>query len=476
MISLARRWKEPCGYKDVLNVSLPLVMSMASVTLMQFTDRLFLGHYSLEAIAASTPAGILSFLFLSFFMGTGEYVSVFIAQYTGMGLPQRVGNALWQGVWFSLGAGLLLALGSMLGPGLFALAGHPPEVRALEEIYFRILMLGNGLMVLQVTIGCFYSGRGVTRPVMLVNLLGACVNIPLDYAMINGLELGGLTLLPEMGVTGAALATVISWAVMLALFLLLVFSGKNEQAFGLRSSCCFDKELFGRLMRYGIPGGVHFFVDIFAVTFFIFMVGRLGTDALAATNIVFALNSVAFLPMIGFSIGISVLVGQALGANAPDNAHRATMNSLHMTLSYMLLMAAMFVLLPGPLADWFRPAGMTAGQYAPIKETTVLLLRLVAVYTFFDALAMIFYGALKGAGDTRFVMLAMISLALGLIVLPVYVAVEVLHTGILTPWIMFTCYILGLSLTLGWRYKKGPWRSMRVVGEWERTVQPPPGG
>lgn len=472
MFSLERRWSEPCGYKDVLRVSLPLVMSMASVTLMQFTDRLFLGAYSLEAIAASTPAGILSFMFLSFFMGTGEYVSVFIAQYTGMGKPRRVGDALWQGIWFSLGAGLVLAVASLLGPWLFALAGHPPEVRVLEEVYFRTLMLGNGLVILQAVIGCFYSGRGVTRPVMLVNLLGACVNIPLDYAMINGLSLGGIRLLPEMGVFGAALATVIAWGVMLAAFVLLVFRKKNEAAFGVRSARRLDFELFGRLLRYGLPSGVHFFVDIFAVTFFIFMVGRLGTAELAATNIVFALNSIAFLPMIGFSIGASILVGQALGAEEPDNAHRATMNTLHMTVSYMMLMAMVFVLLPAPLVSWFQPRGLDAAAYAPIAGTAVVLLRLVAIYSFFDALAMIFYGALKGAGDTRFVMLAMVGLALGVIVVPVYLAVEVFHGGILAPWIMFTCYIVGLSLVLGLRYKGGAWRSMRVVGEWERGAGP----
>jgi len=474
MFSLKRRIDEPGGYRDVLRVSLPLVMSMASITLMQFTDRLFLGHYSLEAIAAATPAGILSFLFLSFFMGTGEYVSVFIAQYTGMGRPRRVGDAMWQGIWFALGSGALLAIGALLGPWLFSLAGHPPAVREMEEVYFRILMLGNGMVVLQAVLGCFYSGRGVTRPVMLVNLFGACVNIPLDYAMINGLHVAGLTILPEMGIAGAALATVISWAVMLAAFAWLVFRKKNEERFGMRSALGFDRELFGRLMRYGVPGGVHFFVDIFAVTFFIFMVGRLGTEALAATNVVFALNTIAFLPMIGFSIGVSVLVGQALGADDPDNAHRAAMNTLHMTLAYMALMAAVFLLLPGQLASWFRPADMSPAAYAPIRGVAVLLLRLVALYSFFDALAMIFYGALKGAGDTRFVMLAMVSLALGLIVVPVYVAIEVLHTGILPPWIMFTVYIVGLAMTLGYRYKNGAWRSMRVVGEWERTVASPP--
>lgn len=470
MFSLTRRWREPCGYKDVLNVSLPLVMSMGSVTLMQFTDRLFLGHYSLESIAAATPAGILSLLFLSLFLGTGEYAGVFIAQYTGMGKPERVGNSLWQGIWFALGSGVVLALCSLLSTPLFTLINHPPAVQQLEITYFRILMLGNVFMVLQAVFGCFYSGRGITRPVMLVNFLGTCVNIPLDYAMINGLRIGGVTLMPEMGITGAALATVISWAVMALGFYIPLFSKKNETLFRIRSGYRLDKELFGRLMRYGVPGGVHFLLDIFAVSFFVFMVGRLGTNALAATNIVFSLNSIAFMPMLGFSIGISILVGQALGADNPQAAHRTTMSTLHMTLFYMGLMGLVYILFPYPLVHLFQPRDMPDAEYAAIVSDAVLLLRLVALYSLFDALVMVFYGALKGAGDTRFVMWLMGFLSVCVAAAPVYLAVEVFHCGLFSVWLLFTLYILALSSSLYLRYRNGSWRNMRVVGDWERKL------
>ncbi len=473
MSVLLQRWREPNGYKDVLAVSLPLVVSMGSITLMQFTDRLFLGHYSLDAIAAATPAGILSFLFLSFFFGTAEYVSVFIAQYTGMGKPHRVGQALWQGIHFALAAWVLLLACTFLGDAIFTWADHPPEVQVLERTYFRILMLGSGVVLLQVVLSCFYSGRGLTRTVMLVNLLAACVNIPLDYVMINGLRLWGLQLVPEMGIAGAALATVVAWVVMLVSFGLLLFTRKNEQAYGVRSAWRPDRELFGRLMRYGLPGGAQFFMDIFAVTFFVFMIGRLGTVELAATNIVFALHGIVFLPMIGFSIGASILVGQALGGENPDDAHRAVMNTLHMTLVSMGCMAVVFLTLPELLAGMFQPRDLSPGDFAPIVEATALILRIVAVFCLFDGVAMVFFGALKGAGDTRFVMLAMAALSVGVVVGPVYLAVEILGSGYLLPWLLLTLYIILLSVVLGLRYRNGAWRDMRVVGEWERSVPAP---
>ena len=104
---MLERWYGPGGYRELLAVGLPLVFSMVSHTVMQFTDRIFLGNYSLDAIAASLPAGIAAFLFLSFFMGVVEYVGVFVAQYTGAAAPERVGAALWQGLYFCAGAAVV---------------------------------------------------------------------------------------------------------------------------------------------------------------------------------------------------------------------------------------------------------------------------------------------------------------------------------------------------------------------------------
>jgi len=83
------------NYKRVFSVSLPLVFSMAATTVMEFTDRVFLANYSIDAIAAALPAGITAFLFLTFFTGVTSYLNVFIAQYTGAGSHSRIGACLW---------------------------------------------------------------------------------------------------------------------------------------------------------------------------------------------------------------------------------------------------------------------------------------------------------------------------------------------------------------------------------------------
>ncbi len=100
--------------------------------------------------------------------------------------------------------------------------GHSPHIRSLEVTYFNILTLGAGLVVLNSAMACFYTGRGLTWTVMLVNMAGAAVNIPLDYCLINGVGP-----FPELGIVGAGIATVIASATITVVLVILIF--REEQ-------------------------------------------------------------------------------------------------------------------------------------------------------------------------------------------------------------------------------------------------------
>lgn len=455
--SLQKRWAAPDGYRDVLAVGLPLVVSMASSTVMQFTDRIFLSHYSVDAIAAALPASMVNLLFLLFFMGVAGYANVFIAQYCGSFAQQRVGAALWQAVYFSLMGGGVLALLWFAAPFLFSFGGHPVAVVELEVLYFRVLTAGSVFALLSNAVGCFYSGRGITRPVMVANVIAMIVNIPLDYALIYGVW--GF---PEMGIAGAGLATVSGWALTFILLSAVAFTRKNDELFGVLRNWRFDSELFKRMMRFGLPSGVNYFFEIFAITFFVFVIGSLGKLELAATNIVFSINSLAFLPMLGLNIAVSTLVGQAIGAGNPDRAARSTSSTLHLAMAWMLCIGVMFVIFPGTLLDWFRPSDISVAEYGPIRDTGITLMRFVAFYCLFDALSLVYFGAVKGAGDTYFVMWAMVVSCFVMVV--TIVAIRWWFEGGLIPlWFVLTAYAVLLSLSATLRYRGGKWRKMRVI-------------
>jgi MATE family multidrug resistance protein len=387
-----------------------------------------------------------------------EYVSVFVAQYTGAKVPERVGAVLWQGIYFSLGAALFLMCFVFLAEPLFALGEHSLEIQRLEVIYFQILCAGSGVVLLTVTLSCFYSGRGMTWPVAIVNGVGAMVNIPLDYALING-KWG----FPEMGIAGAGIATVVGALVTLILFAFLVFSPKNSALYGLRTQWRFEGHLFRRFLRFGLPGGVQLFLDMFGITFFIFMVGRLGRAELAATNIVISIELLAYLPLIGLSIATSVLVGQSIGAKRPHEGQRAATSATHIGLLYMTFAALIFLIFPEALMGLFRTRDEGLVNFNEVIDMGVVLLRFVAFYCIINAPALIWFGGLKGAGDIAFVMWTLGCSSIFIMVLPTYILLEYMDSGLYEPWFCIIAYVIAIAVAGGLRFKGGKWKNMSVI-------------
>ena len=140
---LASRKHPAGGYRELLVLAVPLMISAGTQSLMHIIDRILLTWYSHEALAAALPSGVLFWAVLSLFFGVAQYVNTFVAQYEGAQRKDRVAASVWQGVYFSLvGGGLLTAFGS-LGIPLFHAIGHEGKIAALEGEYFYWLCFGS---------------------------------------------------------------------------------------------------------------------------------------------------------------------------------------------------------------------------------------------------------------------------------------------------------------------------------------------
>lgn len=455
---IRKRHQEPQGYAEILRVGLPLVAGMASSTVMQFTDRLFLSRYSVDAIAAALPASVASMTIVLTLMGVCGYTSVLIAQYVGSNSPHRVGSALWQGIWSSLGASILLCFTWGIAEPLFALAGHEPAIQPLEVTYFRVLTLGAGFSLLGSALAGFYAGRGQTRPVMIANIAAAVINVPLDYLLI----FGGLGI-PPLGILGAGLATVAGWIIVVVTLSAVIFTRKNDAVYHVRRGLCFEWGMFRRLLRYGLPSGVNFFMELVAVAWFSFEVGSFGKEALAASNIAFSLNSLVFLPMLGMNIALSSLVGQAMGRGKPLEAERVTKNTLHLAFAYMLPLAVFIAVAAGPLMDLFAPGDLTREEFLPVRRLGMILLYFIAIYSLVDAGNIVYFGALKGAGDTLGIMYMLLGGLVFLLVLPICLLKYLGEASVINYWIAFTVYIMLLAILAVFRFYRRGWHKIRVV-------------
>ncbi len=459
---LKARWAHPQGYKAVLALGLPMIINMASATIMQFTDRLFLSRYSLDAIAASLPAANISLTCFLTLSGLCSYSSVLIAQYTGAKRPEMAGPALWQGLWCGFGGCLILLLLCLPAEGIFALAGHSPEVQRLETPYFQILNVGACFSLLAGVVSTFLYGRGHSRPVMLAGLAAAAVNIPLDYALIYGPGF-----FPEWGIHGAGVATACGGLLNLLLLFPLVFNRKNDSEFRVLRGWKPDWALLKKLLRFGLPSSFNFFVELGAISWFILEIGRLGAVELAAANIVFSINSIVFLPMVGLSIALSTLAGHSMGRGKPQEVVELAKTALPLSLCYAVPLVSLLILCSGTVVDIFATRGSQAASFADVRVLAVNLLFFIGIYVFGDAINLGIFGLLKGAGDTFAVLCIVVVGVGGFLCAPLLVFIKILHypLSIYDMWIIFSIYIYALSVMVIWRFGSGRWKNIRVIGK-----------
>jgi MATE family multidrug resistance protein len=452
-----RLWHGPGGTGEVLAIAYPLILSQMSFTVQVFVDRLFLTWYSPEAVAGAVTGLFVTWSLVGLCIGVGEYVTTFVAQYYGARRFRRIGAAVWQGIYFSLMAGALLAALAPFAGALFEHTGHAPVLRRYETTYSRLLLLGSGPIVLMATLSSFFAGRGRTLPVLAVNVGATLVNAVLDYLLIFGHH--GF---PRWGVAGAAVATIASQVFGSAAYMVLILRAEPRREFATLAAWRLEPALLWRLLRYGVPAGLQFSIEIMAFAIFMVIIGRLGTAPLAASGIAFNLNMIVFMPLLGIGLAVSSLVGRYVGAEQPDSAERSAYSAFRIGLVYLGACSALYVLAPRMLLAPYA-AGADPASFAEVGRLAVVLLRFVAFYSLFDMMSVLFAAAIKGAGDTTYPLLATLGLSWTIMVVPSYVLCAYFGAGVYAAWTTAAAYCLAVGLLMFRRFRSGRWRSVRVI-------------
>lgn len=449
-------WRRPGGVRETLAVALPLIASTVSWTIMIFTDRVFLTWYSRDAVAAALPAGNIAFTIICFPLGLASYVNTFVAQYHGAGRPERIGPAVWQALFIGMVTVPLAMSTIAVAPEMIGALGHESAVARYELDYYVPVCWGESTLVMVAALSAFFTGRAQTRTVMVVDSSAAALNVLLDYLWIFGY--GGF---PEMGPAGAAWATTVATWMRLVVYLCLFWSPASRRAYCTFSGCRFDRDLFRRLIWYGFPNGTQYLFEMGAFTVFLVVVGQMGRRELAASNLSFNLNSFAFMPILGIGLAASTLVGQHLGEEKPRLAERSTWSAFAIGGSWMAVIASLYLFAPDVLLYTYS-INSDPGEFDDLHDLTVILLRFVALYCLFDAMNIIFSGALKGAGDTGFVLVTTLVVSLS-VAFATYIGVREFDLGLYWCWSVITAWVWLLGVIFFLRFLFGPWRSMRVI-------------
>jgi MATE family multidrug resistance protein len=317
--------------------------------------------------------------------------------------------------------------------------------------YLALRLLSAGAVVGLEALANYYAGLGDTRRPMLANLAAMALNVAGNWALIDG-RLGA----PAMGVRGAALAsTLATAAAFLALLAGFVLEGRRLGTGRLRAA-----EL-RRLLRFGLPSGVNWFLEFAAFAFFLNVVlAGLGTTAVAAMMVVVQVNSFAFMPAFGLASAGAILVGQAIGAARKDRVPRLVGLTYAVAAGWQSLVALAYLAAPDLVLSAFARDPASAPELLAAARG---MLYVSAAWQLGDAGVGVLFEALRAAGDTAFPMWARVALAWAVFAPGSFVSVRWLGGGgaVAVGW--FVAYLWALALVLLVRFRSGAWRRIALV-------------
>lgn len=440
----------------MLLLAVPTVLQMLSYTVEQFTDVLMLSRVSDAHAASAVNSGMVTFCVISFGFGILMLVNAMVSQSFGAQQFSDCGKHLWQGIWLGVVYSILLMPTMLFATPIFNLMGHPKEWVPIEVEYFNVSMAF--LVVKMVSIGMGQFMLAVNRPnIVLVSAAsGMVLNIFVNWLLIYG-NWG----CPALGAAGAAWGTNAAVLTELIILCFVAFGPKMRETYNTLA-IAFDAPKFRELLKIGLPSGFQTAGDVVAWTIFLAVVmPHFGPEAMAANGYMLQYMKLSFMPAFGLSTAVTALVARYVGAGQPEiSEHRAHLG-FKMAMIYMLSCGVMFLVFRNHLMHLFSvdPAVIALGGR---------LLIVCAIFQIFDAMFIIYIGALRGVKDTFWPSVVQIALCWGMIVgCGFLVAVYLPHLGVLGPWTVGIIYGMILGFYLLTRFRSGRWKTMPAESEAE---------
>ncbi len=443
----------PGSFRELWKISFPLVISLMSASFMLFLDRLFLAHYSIDALNASVNAGMLSQLLLLWCMSTVSIAEVFVGQYNGAGKISKLGEPVWQMVWLSIGTVFLfIPLGLFAGPYLF----YQNSYADLEVQYFKWLMYFGPVTVISGAFSAFYIGRGRVQFVACVIVLANVLNIALDVFLIFGVE----SVIPALGISGAAMATGVSQSFQSFILFIAFFQPHNRKLHG--TGCWkFNKRIFGSCLKIGVPNSIAQSLELLAWILIFNMMSLLGSDYITVVAIAQSILLLCTFMTDGVSRGATTIASNLIGARQQDLVWKLLTSGIKFYLLIFLLLGGILALNPDSLIDWFITEDMILNS--AIRTTLHFACFWVWLFFLFDGLSWFIVGLLTAAGDTQFVMKVSGGGPWLLALLPIYIVVVRWGASADATWMLVTLYaMISCSLYI-WRFRSEKWKELIPV-------------
>ena len=434
---------------ELARIALPMVVSQGTFAVMIFTDRYFMSQIDSVHMAAALGGGVAAFFSFCFFTGLLSYANALTAQYLGAGELGKCSKVVTQGIVITVMCSPALVLITYLVSGIFENVGHDSAQVELEKTYYTILMLGVIVTLTKTCLSSYFAGIGRTRVVMICDVCGLVFNVPLCYVMVFG-KLG----LPELGIVGAGISTIIASFFACLLFFLFYFEREHRVKFFVMNSFYIDLGVLRRFWRLGFPSGLELFLNVAAFNLFLLMFQGYGVVEGASAAIVFNWDLLSFVPMIGLNIGVISLIGRFVGANDMARTDEVMSAAFFLGIFYSAILAILYISFRFPLVEVFSPP---EGDFSEIRSLSAFMMIGLSSYVMADAIIIISGGVLRGAGDTRWLMYTSVGLHWAMLIAQYYV-ILVWQFGPQVSWLTFCAMIFAIAIVYVWRLQSGVWR------------------
>lgn len=433
----------PYHYRSLLSLGIPIMIGQLGMIILGFADTMMVGHHStIELGAASFVNNIMNLVIIT---GTGfsyGLTSIVGGLFGREELPQA-GKALRCALLANSMAGALMMAALVILYFNLGNIGQPRELLPYIKPYYLVLLASLPVVMLFNAFKQFTDSITETRTSMWILLSGNFLNIVGNYVLIYGK--GGM---PEMGVLGAGVSTLLSRVVMVVLFLFVFFAKKKMRPY--RDGFLhlgWSRHLIRRLVSLGTPIALEMGMETASFSLSIIMVGWLGTIALASHQVMITISQFTFMVYYGLGAAVAVRTSYFNGQNDRQNVRHTVIAGLQVMVALEFLLSGIIFLLRNHIGGWFTDS--------PEVSSQVLALMLpFFIYQFGDGLQITYANALRGIADVKplmviaFIAFFVISLPMG------YVCGFVLGLGLVGVWMAFPFGLTSAGVMMWWRFRK----------------------
>ncbi|MDW3222651.1 MAG: MATE family efflux transporter [Paracoccaceae bacterium] len=420
--------------RAILRLGLPLIGGHLAQTAIGVTDTVMLGWYGVEALAAVTLGSTFFFVLFIFGSGFAWAVMPMVASFDAEGDEIGLRRATRMGLWLSLGFALLALPAMLWSDPLLRALGQGERLAADAGVYLSIAGFGILPALLVMVLKSYLAALERTQVVLWITVLSAVVNAIVNYALIFG-NWGA----PELGIAGAAIASVTTQVIALIGIVIYARASLPEHLLFQRLWRA-DWKMLARVFRLGWPIGLTGLSEVGLFAASAMMMGWLGTVTLAAHGVALQLASITFMIHMGLSNVATIRAGNAYGRHDPGHMEKGALVVTITSLVVAGITVVIFLLMPEALISLFMQK--EEPQREAILTIGVGLLAMAALFQLVDGAQVIALGLLRGIQDTRIPMICA-GLSYWVIGIPCsYLLGFVLGFGAIGVW-------LGLVVGLG---------------------------